>query len=236
MIDLSPRLGLISEYIIQHKPMADIGCDHGLLPVYMVLKGLVPKAIAMDLRADPLQKAVTCIKDHCLEEKIDTRLSDGLEALKHFEVETTVIAGMGGILIKDILKKEKNVFIKTKKLILQPMNNAHVLRKYLVCNGYQINTELLAKEDDRIYEIIVVTQGKSELLHPIEYEIGLIEKAADYKLLTEKVSTLIRRDKAILKKLEAHTTETAKQKKVELNKRIEDLLQARKFIENIRNI
>ena len=113
MIELSPRLAVISKHITRHQTKADIGCDHGLLSVYMILKGLVPKAIAMDLRPAPLEKARACIKKYQLEGQIDIRLSDGLKSLKPSEAETAVIAGMGGILIKDILDREENVFLKT---------------------------------------------------------------------------------------------------------------------------
>lgn len=236
MIDLSPRLDVISKHIIGHQTMADIGCDHGLLSIYMVLNGFVPKAIAMDLRPAPLKKAQACIRKYQLEGQIDTRLSDGLEKLKPSEAETTVIAGMGGILIKDILNHEGNVFLKTKKLILQPMNNGHILRTYLIQHGYQTDCELLAKEDRRIYEIIVVTEGETKINDPIEYEIGLIRKATDNDLLLQKIASLIHHDKILLKNLESHKTEMAKLKKLELNNHIENLLNARAVIENSRYI
>ncbi|NLN98617.1 MAG: SAM-dependent methyltransferase [Eubacteriaceae bacterium] len=236
MIELSPRLAVISKHITRHQTMADIGCDHGLLSVYMILKGLVPKAIAMDLRPAPLEKARACIKKYQLEGQIDIRLSDGLKSLKPSEAETAVIAGMGGILIKDILDREENVFLKTKKLILQPMNNGHILRHFLIHHGYQIECELLAKEDRRFYEIMVVTQGKTNLSLPIEYEIGLIHKTKDKDLLLQKIKALICSDKILLERLERHNSAIAKQRKSEISKHIQNLLKAREVIENSRNI
>ena len=75
--------------------LADIGTDHGYVPIYLVEKGIVPSAIAMDVRRGPLEKAAHNIKVHGLEQLIQTRLSDGLKQLRENEADTVLIAGMG---------------------------------------------------------------------------------------------------------------------------------------------
>ena len=95
-MQLSLRLSAIAGLVTRGNRLVDVGCDHGYLPVALYLDGKIPKAIAMDVRKGPLSRAQEHISQYGLNTYIETRLSDGLEALKPGEGDTLVIAGMGG--------------------------------------------------------------------------------------------------------------------------------------------
>lgn len=160
---LSERLSKITEYIDGASSIADIGTDHGYVPVYCVQNGLCSSAIACDINEGPLRAAMEHIADSGLADKIDTRLSDGLDAIKKGEADTIVIAGMGGFLIRDILIRGKDIIDDDTRLILQPMVAGKELREYLVSDGFEIVSEKLAREEDKFYNIIYARKGASPL-------------------------------------------------------------------------
>ena len=102
-MQLSLRLSAIAGLVTRGNRLVDVGCDHGYLPVSLYLDGKIPGAIAMDVRKGPLSRAQEHISQYGLDAYIETRLSDGLEALKPGEGDTLVIAGMGGPLMERIL-------------------------------------------------------------------------------------------------------------------------------------
>lgn len=130
-INISKRLLLVASYTKGAKVLCDVGCDHAYLPVYAVLNGYVNNAIAMDIGEGPLQNAKVNIKKYGLEDKIKSRLSNGLESLEPGEADCIVIAGMGGILIRDILKNCPLVWMSADSLILSPHRDDRLLREYL---------------------------------------------------------------------------------------------------------
>ena len=148
---ISKRLNKISSHI-KGKRMADIGTDHGLVPIFLIENKIVDYAIAADISKPSLQKAIDLAKEKNIER--DARLGDGMEVLNPEDgIETVVIAGMGGVLIGEILSASE--ISKNVRLILQPMQGAKELRKYLFENGYEIIDEDVVFEDDRYFEIIV---------------------------------------------------------------------------------
>ena len=153
-MQLSPRLKLIADLVKPGSVLADIGTDHGYVPVYCVSKGICPKAIAMDVNSQPLEKAKENISKYGLEDFITTRLSDGLEALSAEEADSVVIAGMGGLLIMNILEQGAHLLGKDTQLLLQPMLAQKELRKYLYIHGFEITDEYVCREDDKFYNII----------------------------------------------------------------------------------
>ncbi len=160
---LSERLLKITEFVRGATVVADIGTDHGYVPVYCVQNSLCDRAIACDINEGPLAAAKEHIADSGLSDVIGARLSDGLEALTPQEADTIVIAGMGGFLIRDILIRGTEVIGSDTRLILQPMVAAKELREYLADNGFQIVTEKLAREEDKFYNIMYVQKGASSL-------------------------------------------------------------------------
>lgn len=165
---LSPRLKAIYDNIIRCEVLADIGCDHGFIPIEAVKNGIVRRAVACDVSKPSLLKAEKNIRLAGLSEKIDTRFGDGLEPLSEGEADTVIIAGMGGILIADILKSGFSK-IGSSKLILQPMSNIPELRERLVNGGFSITGESLVREERRIYTVISAEIGKTE---DYDFEVG----------------------------------------------------------------
>ena len=175
---LSPRLQTIANNVPRSNKCCDIGTDHGYVPIYLIKKNIVNMAIATDINGGPLKTAKKQIEWAGLEEKIQIRQGNGLEPIKPYEVDTTIIAGMGGLLIKDILDSSKKIAKSINSFVLQPMIAQAELRKYLIENQFMIIDEDLAQEKNRIYEIIIAKHGKQKVENDIYYDIGkpLIEK------------------------------------------------------------
>lgn len=158
MNKLSDRLQLIANKINEGETMADIGTDHGFLPIYMAETGKSPFAIMGDVSGPSLEKgkrnARMMVKDLKTLEKMDFRVGDGLKVLNSGEVDAVVIAGMGGKLIRDIMAADIGHTCSFKKFILQPRIGEGHLRKWLVNNGFKIISEDVVIEGDYIPEVI----------------------------------------------------------------------------------
>lgn len=222
-MNLSPRLLEIAKMVDKDSIVADIGTDHGYIPVYLIENQISKKVIACDINEAPLQSAINYINTKKLNEKIDTRLGDGLSPINIGEVDTAIIAGMGGILITNILDDNKDIVKTIEKFILQPMIASSDLRKYLYKNNYKIIDEKLVREDNRFYEIIVAVHGKDEIKNNIYYEIGkkLIEKKDP--LLKLHIEKKIKKTKTILENIEKNSDKEKNQKYIELKKRLSKL-------------
>lgn len=153
---LTPRLQTIADSIKNCNTLADIGTDHAHLPIYLTKQDVLMHAIASDINKGPIEIAEARIRQNGLQNKIETRQGSGLSVLKPREAEIIVIAGMGGILISEILEQDKEVAEAAELLILQPMQDSGKLRKYLVTHGFEIIDEELAKEESKLYEILWV--------------------------------------------------------------------------------
>ncbi len=171
-IDLKMRLAKIADLLENIDCLADIGTDHGYLPVKLIQEKRIKKAIAADINPTPLNKARSIIAESKLQGFIETRLGSGLSVLEPGEADGLVIAGMGGILISELLGDQEEVAKLCKCLILQPMNNQSHLRRFLEENNYRITKESLACEGQRIYQILSVEAGLMKMNHPLEYALG----------------------------------------------------------------
>ncbi|MBQ7959718.1 MAG: SAM-dependent methyltransferase [Clostridia bacterium] len=158
-INLNPRLKKIADLVPANNCTADIGTDHAYIPIVLAEKGICPKAIASDIKKGPLARAEANIKKHGLSHIIETRLGAGLETLAPGDAEVIIIAGMGGILISDILEASRSVTNSAKLLVLQPMTAVPELRAYLSEKGYTVLGEYLEAEEDKLYNIIVAHSG-----------------------------------------------------------------------------
>lgn len=173
-MELSKRLNFIINNIDKVSVLADVGTDHGYIPLYATQNGLCHKAIAIDINKDPLDKArLNAILEGAGDE-LEFRLGDGLNPLKKDEVEAVVIAGMGGNLIRDILEENIEKVASFNYLILVPAQNPEVLREYLYNNDYEIICENLCEEDGIYYELFKVRKkdGESMALDSIYYEVS----------------------------------------------------------------
>ncbi|HSQ89074.1 class I SAM-dependent methyltransferase [Romboutsia sp.] len=226
---LTDRLLKIASLVTKGKRVADIGTDHGYIPVYLLNKGYVDFAILADVNKGPLENARSEVRHNNLLEKVDLRLGSGIEVLEVNEVDEVIIAGMGGILISELLEAKKEVAHSVDKLILQPMQAQNELRKYLLNNGYEILDEVLVKEDFRIYEIIIAKYtGKNTVIEDeIYYEVGKKLIESKDPLLNEFIDKKVFMYNSILKKIEGKTGEG-------INKKIEESKLAINKLEKLR--
>ena len=109
MVKISERLRTAAGLIGEGERLADVGTDHGYVPIYLVERKHIPSAIAMDIRTGPLERAREHIRMYGMEDYIQTRLSDGVAALKPDEVDTILVAGMGGGLVMHILESGRAI-------------------------------------------------------------------------------------------------------------------------------
>ncbi len=170
MMKLSDRLQLIADSIETGETMADIGTDHGFLPLYLIETGISPRVIMCDISGPSLAKAREAFAEADITEGAVFREGNGLEVLEAGEVETVVIAGMGGILMTEIMGSDLKKTVSFHKYILQPRNNAGLLRYWLQNKGFQIEKNLLVREGKFICEVIVVFAPKAVINSDIRPE------------------------------------------------------------------
>lgn len=156
---LSKRLFEISKYVENGSMVADIGCDHALLSIFLVEEGIASHCIASDINQGPINNAKSNIAQKNLNHLITTRLGPGLETIKKGEANVCIISGMGGTLIKDILNQSNDLFISFDVVITQANNANYQLRKFMSESGFVIEDESLVEENDIIYEVIKFSKG-----------------------------------------------------------------------------
>ena len=171
MVKLTPRLQIIANEIKAGETMADIGTDHGFLPIYLWEAGICPHVIMADISRGSLDKA----RDNCRmlhpEQEFDLRLGSGIEVLGNGEVDAVAIAGMGGILMTEILGVDLAKAHSFRRMILQPRNHVGKLRYWLLNNGFKIVNEQLVREGKFICEILTV--------EPIEVAVSMNQDEDD---------------------------------------------------------
>ena len=157
---LSLRLERVAANVPKGARLADIGSDHGYLPVALMRRGLITMAVAGEVATTPFHAAQRTVRDNGLERQISVRLADGLAAMKPDDGITAIsVCGMGGETIRDILESGKRHLSGQERLILQPNGGEQPLRQWLMDNGYSILREELLRENRFYYEIIVAERA-----------------------------------------------------------------------------
>ena len=179
MLRIGERLQTVASLVPPCHTVADIGTDHGYVPACLALSGRCRHVIASDIAEGPCQAATETRNKYKLHNEMEIRMAPGLNGLRDGEAETVVIAGMGGATIAGILEESPEIAASVTTFVLQPMNAAGLLRRWLTQHGYHIAGEALCKENKHIYSIIkaVHGEGKQEL-SPLEEEFGpcILEK------------------------------------------------------------
>ncbi len=222
-MELGIRLKKIASLVEVCEKMADIGTDHAYIPIYLIKKEICRYAVASDINKGPVEKAKKNVHSEKLQDKIECRLGGGLSTIKPYEVQTVVIAGMGGNLIRDIIEEGLEVFKTLKSCILQPVQNPEILREYIYSHGFEILQEELCIEDDKFYEIIKIRyNNKPTAINPIYYEISkkLIEDS--HPLMKQYISSKIEKYYKIYNNL-TENTENANNRKSGLKIKIDKL-------------
>ncbi len=175
--------------------LADVGTDHGYVPIYLLQKGIIPNAIAMDIRKGPLQRAREHIAETGLGAYIDTRLSDGVAALRTGEADTILIAGMGGGLVIHILESGMEICRGAKELILQPQSELQRVRAFLRERDFSIVEERMVLEDGKFYPMMKVKYGIKEGISAIYGNCkNSPEKVELYQVVEDKYGPLLLRE------------------------------------------
>lgn len=223
MFTISNRLKVLADYVPCGSIVADIGTDHGYLPVYLILKGISPRAIAADIRRGPLEAARSNVMQYQAAGKIDLRLGNGLQVLAPGEADTIVIAGMGGGTIRNILQASPEVAATARRLILQPMADEKDLRLFLLEHGWTIVDETLLLEDGRLYLALVAERGQEDIKDPLILEVGprLLEKK--HPLLGELIHRLKEKYCRVLDGLHKSSQQAAREKAGRVREKISQL-------------
>ena len=212
--------------------VADIGCDHAHTGIWLIQNGIATRVIAMDVRKGPLEKAHENLKLYGLEGTIETRLSDGLEKLNEGEADTVIIAGMGGTLTVEILKKGLEKIAAARELILQPQSDIGMVRHFLRENGFSITQEKMCKEDGKFYNsmraVPGIKPGADEMLQVYD-EFGEILLKSKDPILKELLSILKYKNERNLASIEASENERGQNKKIELQREKECIERALLF-------
>ncbi|WP_339471322.1 MULTISPECIES: tRNA (adenine(22)-N(1))-methyltransferase [unclassified Pseudomonas] len=157
---LSMRLERVGANVPTGARLADIGSDHGYLPVALMRRGLIVAAVAGEVAATPFHAAQRTVRSNGLEQQITVRLADGLAAIEPRDGVTAIsVCGMGGETIRDILENGKSYLSGQERLILQPNGGEQPVRQWLMDNGYSILSEELLWENRFYYEIIVAERA-----------------------------------------------------------------------------
>lgn len=173
-MDISKRLKTVALAVTEGNRVADIGTDHGYVPIFLIKEGKCKNALAMDINAGPLERAVEHIRQEGLSQQITTRLSDGMKELQKNEADTVVIAGMGGDLICRILKAREDLLKGEDglELILQPQSEWFKVRHTLHEYGYCIEKEWFLKEEGKYYVIMRARPGQQSFDKEYQYAYG----------------------------------------------------------------
>ncbi len=226
MVRLSKRLQTVVSFVTPGNTVADVGCDHAHTGIFLVQAGISPRVIAMDLRKGPLELAKENVLREGMKEKIELRLSDGLDKLAAGETDTILISGMGGPLILEILKKNIQKALAARELVLSPQSDLEGFPEGLRSLGFEIGKTGIVKEDDKFYFVFracPIENGENRSTGTeCERSFPVPEPAEVWTEFLEKEKEIKRR---VLKKLEADNGEKASLRRGELYndiRRIED--------------
>ena len=223
-MQLSQRLSSVASMVTAGNCLADVGTDHGYVPIYLYERNVIPRAIAMDINKGPLERAALHIAESGMKDVIETRLSDGLTALRPKEAGSIVIAGMGGPLMIRILSAYPEVTASAKELILQPQSEIAEVRIWLYEQGYEIVEEHMVYEEGKYYPMFkAVKNPEAKKLSYLEYKFGRLEVLKEKEVLKDFILRELSNKQNILQKLEEEQTEKSKGRAEEMKQLIKEL-------------
>ena len=229
-MQISDRLKLVISFVAPCETAADIGTDHAYVPIALVKAKTVKRAFALDINKGPLERARKHIEQENLSECIETRQSDGLEALCENEADSIIISGMGGELTVNILERGEKVVKTAKELVLSPHSEVFLVRKYLVKNGYEIVKEKMIFDMGKYYTVlkaVKINQKNNIIDNKILDNYDQKDYLYGKKLIEEKDAVLKeylewkkKQQTQILEQLEGNTKRAATQRRKELRRDI----------------
>lgn len=227
-MQLSKRLQAVACLVTPGLRVADVGCDHAYISIYLAQNNISPKVIAMDINQGPLDRAAENIGRYGLGDRIDIRKSNGIEKLRKDEADAILIAGMGGALTTQILMEHLDVLSSICELILQPQSEIFKVRKMLEGIGFCITRENMIKEDGKYYFMMKAeTKTKREDLGL--YELSKEEHFHFGRLLLEQKNSILKeflkKEQRQYKSIYQALSEETGLKSMERQKEIQDKLE-----------
>ncbi|NWC76496.1 tRNA (adenine(22)-N(1))-methyltransferase TrmK [Pseudomonas sp. P7759] len=214
---LSLRLERVAANVPAGARLADIGSDHGYLPVALMRRGLITAAVAGEVATTPFHAAQRTVRDNGLEHQISVRLADGLAAIEaHDGITAISVCGMGGETIRDILESGKRQLSGRERLILQPNGGEQPLRQWLMDNGYSILSEELLRENRFYYEIIVAERGEAMVYTAEQLYFGPLQMQARSPAFIAKWQRMLRQKHKTLASFEQARQAVPQEKRQEI--------------------
>lgn len=220
---ISDRLIKVAQMITPDRRVADIGTDHGYVPIYLMQHGLAKHVIAMDVKEGPLAKARENIRLCGLEDVIEVRLSDGFEKLQSGEVESVCISGMGGELMKKLLLNGRHVTESIEEFVLSPHSEISLVRAYMHEMGHMIIEEEMLKDDGKFYTILKTARGSEPVYTALENRYGrqLLKKREP--VFMAFLEERRRKQKLILENLKRNGSLASAKRHVQIEREIEEI-------------
>lgn len=225
-VTLSARMRMNADLVPEHTAVADIGCDHGYVAMYLAEEKKCPKVIALDVNPRPLSVARNNIEQAQLQKIIECRLSDGMAALGSGEVDVCLLAGMGGMLIDRILQQSPDILFGVHTLVLQPQSDLEEVRREIFELGFRIDEERFCKEADKYYVAIRAIRGEEKVPYTnAEYRYGRILPEQGDPLYGQYLSAEMKKREQLLLQLIRHETERAKARAAQIRQEVAELQQ-----------
>jgi tRNA (adenine22-N1)-methyltransferase len=226
-MQLSKRLQAVADLVTPGSRVADVGCDHAYIPIYLAENKISPHIIALDINQGPIDRAKDNIIKYGCQDRIETKKSDGLEKLNAGEADTILVAGMGGALTIRILTDKSWVLQTVRELVLQPQSEIHKVREMLHQHDYLITGENMVKEDGKYY--VMMKAVPQDFMKDVRAYM-LLEKEHFYygRLLLEQRHPVLQEFllwdlsicQNIMETLERERTDNARVRREELRERI----------------
>lgn len=214
---LSLRLERVAANVPKGARLADIGSDHGYLPVALMRRGLITMAVAGEVATTPFHAAQRTVRDNGLEHQITVRLADGLAAIEaHDGITAISVCGMGGETIRDILESGKRHLSGQERLILQPNGGEQPLRQWLMDNDYSILSEELLRENRFYYEIIVAERAEAVVYTAEQLYFGPLQLQARSPVFIAKWQRMLRQKHKTLASFEHARQAVPEEKRKEI--------------------
>ncbi len=227
-MELSKRLQAVADLAGSHPVVADVGTDHGYIPIYLVERKKCERALALDVNEGPLERARRHIMEHDLLGKIEVRQSDGVKALQPGECDCAVLAGMGGALTVKILEEGEEIFRDLKDFVLQPQSEIAKVRHYLAENHYLITAEDMVLEEGKFYPMMKVKVGQAAAYSRMELRYGRDLLRQKHPVLEMFLEKEVCSKEQILKNLESVSGEQIRVRRQEIKA---ELLLAKEALE-----
>ena len=228
---LSERLKLVASFVPEGSRIADIGTDHGYVPIYLAEIGKIKSALAMDVRKGPLTRADEHIEEYRHDVgdaaiSIETRLSNGLEKLQAKEADTVIIAGMGGELMLRILRDGAHMYRSVKHYVLSPQSELSVFRHGLEKLGISILEEQMLMDEGKYYVILHAAPGSMHYEQEYEYRYGADLIRKQDPVLREFLERELAQGEELLAHLSLTQTEGAQKRAESLRQELNETKEA----------